>query len=410
MATRRSGDPGSGAQRDWVDAQIRHQIGIMRFAGSLRNQTFRILDATETDLRRSILDRLSRYTGTMTPANLQRINGLAKEAGQIRAGAWSQVKGMWRKELGNLAVNEQGTQSKILNTISPTSLNPQTQRSGRIRSAAASGLIHGRTMSQWASAQQRADIDRITASFNIGMVQGDSPAQIAGRVVGSSALSGRDGDTGITRRDAATLTRTAANAVATQSRNEWFALNDEFFDVELFLATLDARTTRICGSLDGERFPIGEGPMPPLHMNRRSLRVALLDPEPIGDRPFNPTTTKQLLREYTKNNGLSSIPGSRNGLPRGHKGAFDRWARGRVREMIGTVPASTTYQQWLKRQPAWFQDDVLGRDKGRLFRRGGLDLTKFVARDGSEFTLGDLARMHGEAFRRAGLDPAEFVG
>jgi hypothetical protein len=75
---------------------------------------------------------------------------------------------------------------------------------------------------------------------------------------------------------------------------------------------------------------------------------------------------------------------------------------------VGRVPAATTYQDFLKRQPASFQDDVLGRTKGKLFRDGGLTVDQFVDRAGNELTLDQLAATKPEAFVKAGLDPEAF--
>ena len=68
---------------------------------------------------------------------------------------------------------------------------------------------------------------------------------------------------------------------------------------------------------------------------------------------------------------------------------------------VGRVPASTTYQDFLSRQSKEFQDDVLGKTKGELFRKGGLTVDQFVDRNGTELTLSQLAKTHPEAFQRA---------
>ena len=62
------------------------------------------------------------------------------------------------------------------------------------------------------------------------------------------------------------------------------------------------------------------------------------------------------------------------------------------------------YQKWLKRQPAGFQDEVLGKTKGALFRRGGVGVDKFVdMRSGRSFTLDELKNREGQAFMKANI-------
>ncbi|MBD4209942.1 hypothetical protein GUH47_29065, partial [Xanthomonas citri pv. citri] len=99
---------------------------------------------------------------------------------------------------------------------------------------------------------------------------------------------------------------------------------------------------------------------------------------------------------------------SRDQLQRGTKGEYDKWARARVRQLTGTVPAKTTYQTWLKGQSVEFQNDVLGITRAKLFRDGGLQLDQFVNRAGDQINLKDLARKEASAFRAAGLNPDDY--
>ena len=110
-----------------------------------------------------------------------------------------------------------------------------------------------------------------------------------------------------------------------------------------------------------------------------------------------------LLREYTDRNNIRGVT-TRDGLPRGSKTDFDRYARRRGRELIGRVPARVTYNQFLMRQSAEFQDNVLGRTRGRLLRQGDLSVDRFVDYNtGRRFTLDELRVREAAAFERAGL-------
>jgi SPP1 gp7 family putative phage head morphogenesis protein len=226
--------------------------------------------------------------------------------------------------------------------------------------------------------------------------------------VGTVRQRGTNGVTEITRRNAAAITRTAVNSISNAARSQLFVANKNLFRFEVYTATLDSRTTRICSSLDGHRFPVGEGRFPPLHFNCRSIRVAILDNDLLGDRPMKAITQKQLLRRYADQAGISPTA-TRAGLPRGHKGAFDQFARGEVRKMTGFTPAEVNYQQWLTRQSTEFVDDVLGPTRSLLFRKGDLKLDRFVNRAGDELNLRELAQKNRSAFTAAGLDPEQFL-
>lgn len=396
------------AQTRWFDAAVRHQIGLLRVAGGLRNATWRLLDATEADLRKEIANRLRRHTGTNRPADLARKEKLLAEIDKIRGPAWKGVEKLWRQELNALAINEPKFMAALLDTVLPVQLETTLPTASQLRAIVTARPFEGKVLKDWAASANATDVARIQGQIQVGLVQGEDLGAITRRVVGTVRLNGTNGVTELARRDAETITRTAVNHVANQARRDFFAENADIVDKELFIATLDSRTTPVCRSYDGDVFPLGVGPIPPLHMRCRSLRTALLDAEAIGQRPMKPVTEKMLVREFARKNGYPPTS-SRDDLPHGTRGAFDDFARKRTRELIGRVPAKTTYAEFLARQSREFQDDVLGTTRGRLFRAGELDLKAFVDRTGAEIPLRELAKMHAAAFRAVGLEPAEFL-
>lgn len=406
-------DPFPGAKRtaqdEWFDANVRHQIGLLRFSAGLRNRVLKLLDDTESELRHEIEDRLRRLrSGGKSAGDLARLRKLLAEVQRIRGAAWDDVKTTWIDEINALAVAEPKFASALLQTVVPVQLSPILPTASELRALVTARPFEGRTLRQWADKVRRDDIERIQGQIRIGVLQGESLQVVSRRVVGTVRLKGANGVTQITRNNAETITRTAVNHIANQARREFFLANDDIVDDELFIATLDGNTTPVCRSYDGERFKVGEGPIPPLHMRCRSLRTAILDAEALGERPIKPVTMRGLVREFGELEGLD-VGATRNSIPRGYKLRFDEFARRRTRELVGRVPAKTTYQEFLARQPRMFQDDVLGPTRGRLFREG-LTVKDFVDRTGAEIPLDQLARMHSDIFRAAGFDPVAFSG
>ncbi|MGI9505607.1 MAG: minor capsid protein, partial [Geminicoccaceae bacterium] len=95
-------------------------------------------------------------------------------------------------------------------------------------------------------------------------------------------------------------------------------------------------------------------------------------------------------------------PRTRAGLPFGTKGKFDEFSCKRVRELVGKVPASTTFSEFLKNQTPAFQREVLGRTRAKQFRDGDIDLGDFVDEGGRMFTLDELMQREPNAFRPNG--------
>jgi hypothetical protein len=176
-------------------------------------------------------------------------------------------------------------------------------------------------------------------------------------------------------------------------------MNADIFPMELYVATLDSRTTPQCQSLDGQRFPVGKGPQPPIHMACRSIRVGIIDGRVIGTRPQRAFTQRGLLRDFAKKQGFEA-PTKRVNLPHGQKGKFDDFARAEMRKRTGIVPAKKSYSEFLKGQDDDFIKDVLGKTKGEAFIDGKITLDKFVDQKSFEpFSLKEIIKMNPEAFK-----------
>lgn len=392
----------------FFDAMVRHQIFLMRLSGKIRNDVIEILNATEGDIRDRIIARLQNVTGGLTEENLAKIEFLFGLVARTRNEAWDKVEALWIEEMERISVNEPKFVTGALQTILPVTIDPVIPEQQRLINLVRSAPFEGRTMKEWADKIREDDLARIHTQIRVGVIQGQSSRQIAREVVGTVRLRGTNGVTQLTRNDAATITRTAVNGISNFSRREYFIANNDIFSEELYVATLDGRTTLQCIDLDGDIFNVGEGPYPPIHMNCRSLRIAIIDGGPLSNRPARPFTQRQLVREFAEENGLGDIT-VRTRLPRGTKGKFDEFARKRMRELTGTVPGKTSYKEFFERQSVEFQRDVLGPTRFKLFKEGNLSLDKFVDQQHNVISLDELARLDNKAFVDAGLDPENFL-
>lgn len=395
------------SNEELADALIRHQIFLLRYSRNVQGRVNALLNKSELQIASTIRDRLRNNQGLTTPAEVRRLRSLLAAVTTIRSSAWGEASATLVDDVTAIAVQEPATVKGIVSTVLPVEAALAIPNSSLLRSIATSMPFQGRILKDWASSLESADIARIHGAIQTGMVAGESSQAIARRVIGTARTQGIDGVTQMTRRQVEAVTRTAVQHVTSNGRKQFYKENSDIIQAEIYTATLDSRTTPICRGLDGKKFSLGKGPQPPLHWNCRSLRLPYFDKTTVANRPSKPFTRKQLLREYTKKNGLKNVT-SRNDLPYGTKGKFDSFERTRVRQLTGTVPAATTYQQWLKGQPAAVQDDILGVTKGKLFRKGDLPLDKFTNRVGDELTLPELAVKHQDSFRAAGLDPNDF--
>lgn len=197
----------------------------------------------------------------------------------------------------------------------------------------------GAKTEQWFQSMLEGPVEnKVKAWVQTGIQRGLTTDEIV------RGLRGSRGQTGILEQPqhaVAALVRTAATHASTQARLESF----EGIGVDRwrFVATLDHRTSEICAAHDGETFPLGEGPAPPLHPNCRSTAVPDFG-EQIGTRA----------------------------------------------SQDGQVDANTTYTQWFGKQSAAEQDQILGKKKAAAFRAGKLPFKKMVGTDLEPLTLEEL--------------------
>lgn len=403
----------STANEAWRDAILRHIIGLQQFTAGLQRRATQTLDQTEGTLKRLIHETLGvladeRGTVTLRPRVVRQLRRLEREVAVLRGDAIQQAFAEVREELLTLLVQEPQAIDAALRTVVPVILDTTLPAATTLRALLTTAPVHGHLWSRWTKHVAQRDQERIITQLTIGIVQGEGIPQLAQRVVGTARIRGVDGATELTRREATTIVRTAVNHYSNRARDLYFEANQELFTEEAYVATLDARTTPICRSLDGKRFPVGKGPKPPLHLNCRSIRVAVISQELLGERPAKPVTERQLLREFTAQHRLAAVT-TRAQLPRTRRAAYARFAQQRTRALIGRVPASTTYTEWLRTQSAAFQTDILGVTKAKLFRAGNLHLDRFVAPTGREYTLRELAQRERAAFIAAGLSPERWL-
>lgn len=367
-----------------------------------------LLDRTEQDIAMRIRDKLRNSDGLNTPVEVRRMQALIETVKAIRSGAWTDANAFLFDEMQKLSYQEPIFAAGLMALAAPVVIETVMPPARQLKAIVSSKPFEGRLLKDWAANMEAEDIRRIQSSIQLGMVAGEDSETIARRVLGTGRLNGTDGATEMTRRQVTAITRTAVQHIANSARNDLMQDNSDILTAEIFVATLDSKTTAICRALDGKQFEIGKGPQPPLHFACRSLRIAAFDDDQLGQRPAKSSTRLQILREFSDDEDFEDVIMSREDLPHGTKGRFDDFERQRIRELTGTVPAVTSYNVWLRTQTADFQNEIMGVTKAKLFRSGALSLDKYVAANGTELTLAQLSAKYADAFKAAGLDPNEF--
>lgn len=237
--------------------------------------------------------------------------------------------------------------------------------------AAWSGVLHspiqatGTLLEDFVHTWGNRATQRVESAIRTGFAQGKTVDAIVRMIRGTKANNFSDGILGgVTKREASAMVRTALQHVNNAAQQMVYEDNDDIIEGYIWISTLDSRTSQTCKSLDGQVFKLGKGPVPPIHINCRSSTI----PKVKG---------VDLLSETTR----ASVDGQ--------------------------VPASQSYYEWLKTQPAEFQDDALGAARAKLFRNGGLSAEQFAQlnldKNFQPLTLEEMRQKNPTAFKRAGI-------
>lgn len=179
--------------------------------------------------------------------------------------------------------------------------------------------------------------------------------------------------TDLTTHQAEAVARTGISHAANVASRMFADANTDLIIGWLFSAKLDMRTTPVCRAFDGKAFRIGDGPQLPLHFGERSRALDL------------PRSAKDILTGRTSPPTDDELEAARVEATQGRRAAIDyRTGRGTQ------VPATETYGQWLRKQPAVTQDRILGKTRGKLFRTGQLEIEQFVGDDYEPLTIPEL--------------------
>lgn len=224
----------------------------------------------------------------------------------------------------------------------------------------------GNLLQPWVKNYTTKEVERVSNAVRLGWNEGKTNTEIVRGIVGTRANQYKDGVLATTRRNAATVVNTSMQHVASTSRFETWQNNEDIIEGYEWVSTLDSHTSKQCRSLDGQIFELGKGPVPPIHPNCRSTTTAVL-----GDE------FKFLEEDATR------------------------------ASTDGPVSADTTYYGWLGNQSEKTQNEVLGAERAKLFRDGGLSSEEFsklqLDKNFEPLTLEEMKRMEPEAFEKAGL-------
>ena len=219
-----------------------------------------------------------------------------------------------------------------------------------------SGVTLDSIIKDYTPRETKRVLNRVSSGFS----QGESIPQIITGINGTRRNRYKDGLLNITRTNAFSMTQTMMPNISSTNQGLTNNLNRDVVIGYRLVAVLDKNTTDICKGWDGTEIIYSKTqrrPRPPFHYSCRTTE------SPITSSKYNASTNNMRIAQ-------------------GANGAQK-------------VSEKTTYYEWLKRQPADFQDDALGKGKGLIFRNAGLSTNEFrkasVRQNGASLTIDQMA-------------------
>lgn len=348
---------------------LRHAISLQGYSNGQVRRLLAVLNRADSD----IFAELQRVLDNMPSgsATSEYLFDMLASVRRLNAQAYSQIEGELTSNLRGLAEAEATFQFNLYQSHAPSGVTLAGVTAEQAWAAAYSRPFQGKMLKEAIGELGEARARRVRDAVRMGFLEGKPTAQIVRDIRGTRAKGYAEGFLEIDRRHLETMVRTAVQGTAAGVRDRFMADNSDVLESQIWVSTLDGRTSEPCIARSGKRYTVGERPKPighqipwgagpgRYHWNCRSTSVGLLP-------------------------GQTKLYGTRASAN-------------------GPIDANTTFGGWLKDQPAGVQDEVLGPKRAQLFRSGGLEIDRFFNDRGAFLSLDQLKERDAAAFKKAGI-------
>ena len=311
------------------DEEVRHAIMLNRYSNGEVKKILKFMDEDFFDSFKTRLDKtIKGLPANFTPTAKKRLAQMKRANVKILKAGYERLGEEYEKDGLKLAAAETRYTMGILTDLG-TGYSFIGPSPSRVYGAAVAKPMQGRFIKDFFTDEPRSLVRNIERQIKIGYVNSEPTDRIVRRVAPQLDIA---------QNHVKTLVRTATTHISAVAREEVAKRNSDVISGIQYVAVLDNRTTIICASLDGNVYPIDEGPRPEQHYNCRS-------------------TTSIVVK------GFEDFPNAPEGMRA---------------SMTGAVPEKTTYPEWLKDQPENIQNEVLGKERAKLFRSGKFKISQFI--------------------------------
>lgn len=362
------------------DAATSHAVDLEQYKTGVVLRMIALLNRVDGDLAAQLAIALDRLPASQF--TIERLESLLYSVRDLNRQAYESIRLALPAELQALTAYEASYQLELFRSVIPPQVVAQVGvaavNAEQVYAAAMARPFQGTLLREALTSLEEGRARQIRDAVRIGYVENQPLVDIVRRVRGTRARGYADGLLEAPRHHIESLVRTAVSHTAGFTRDRFYEANSDLIVAVAWTSTLDTRTSETCRLRDGKRYsndthkPIGHA-FPWLSGPGRAH---------WGCRSVSVPVTKSW-----RDLGLD----------------VDEMDAGTRASMDGQVPAEQNYGDWLKKQSAARQDQVLGPVRGKLMRDGGLTIDRFATDKGRWLDLDELRERDAAAFARAGL-------
>lgn len=357
---------------------LRHAVDLQKYSNATVARIIAVMNRADKRLFAELTERLQSMDSTSF--SIERLESMLTSVRSLSAQAYAEIDRELTQTLREFVAYEVSYQNQMLVSMVPVQVSVAAISADAVYAAALARPFQGLLLREVWKDLDAVKMKKVRQAISQGFVEGRTTDQIVRDLRGTRARGYADGTLEVSRRDAEAVVRTALGHMAGFAQDRTAEANVDLLRAIKFSATLDLKTSPICRIRDsrlytpdthkpiGHTFPWLQGPGR-MHFRCRSAQV-------------------WILKSYAEL-GIDIPEVVVNGNSRA--------------SMDGQLPSDVSYPDWLKKQSAARQIEVLGPTRAKLMRDGNLPLEAMYNQKGVFKTLEQIRASDVDVFNRAGL-------
>jgi hypothetical protein len=347
------------------DASIDNAVDLQQFGTGAVLAVLAILNRYDAELSAALMVALEQVPPESF--TVERFEQVLGDVRRINAEAYAAAEAEIQVQLEGMAEHESNWEYALLIGLLPLAVQrrfPVQRVSAPAALSQALGQpIQGRLLDNWLKNAREGRMTTIVNAVRTGVVEGLSVSEIIQSIRGTRAAKYADGVLNRARQGLESIIKTAVTSIAEMIKDAFWTANDDLVEAVQWVSVLDGRTSHWCMARAGKLYT------------------------PVTHRPIGheiPWLSGPGLLHFRCRSGASRVLKSWRQLGVTGLSEQDRAL------MDGQVPQETTYGEWLARQSAKRQEQILGKERAMLYRNGDLSFSQMFNQYGQWLTLEQL--------------------